>query len=127
MPKQSFAQMSLDGLVQLREQIGSVISERADAMRKQLASIGEGHAPARRGRPGRKGRAGMKVAAKYRDPKTGATWSGRGAPARWISEYEKAGKKRDSFLIAKQDGAGAKSTARRGAKKGRRGRPRKAN
>lgn len=33
------------------------------------------------------------VAAKYRDPKTGATWSGRGRAPAWI------GKNRDKFLI----------------------------
>jgi DNA-binding protein H-NS len=36
------------------------------------------------------------VAAKYQDPKTGATWSGRGREPLWIK-----GKKRDRFLIAK--------------------------
>lgn len=35
-----------------------------------------------------------KVAAKYRDPQTGATWTGRGKPPQWI-----AGKERDQFLI----------------------------
>ncbi|WP_112187151.1 H-NS histone family protein [Ralstonia sp. GX3-BWBA] len=34
------------------------------------------------------------VAAKYQDPKTGATWSGRGRAPAWI------GKNRDKFLIA---------------------------
>ena len=34
------------------------------------------------------------VAAKYRNPLTGATWSGRGKSPRWIQ-----GKKRDDFLI----------------------------
>ncbi len=33
-----------------------------------------------------------KVAAKYRDPNTGATWSGRGKPPRWIT-----GKDRQPF------------------------------
>lgn len=32
--------------------------------------------------------------AKYRDPKTGATWSGRGRQPEWIK-----GKKRERFLI----------------------------
>ena len=36
-----------------------------------------------------------KVAAKYRDPATGATWSGRGKPPQWI-----AGKDRTPFVIA---------------------------
>lgn len=36
-----------------------------------------------------------KVVAKYRDPDTGATWSGRGKPPQWI-----AGKERAPFVIA---------------------------
>jgi DNA-binding protein H-NS len=36
-----------------------------------------------------------RVAAKYQDPKTGATWSGRGREPLWIK-----GKKRDRFVIA---------------------------
>src|SRR5690554_274298 len=39
------------------------------------------------------------VPPKYRNPETGATWSGRGKPPRWISEAEAEGKSRDSFLI----------------------------
>lgn len=46
---------------------------------------------ARRGRPPKK----APLPAKYCDPKTGATWSGRGKPPGWI-----AGKNRDRFLIA---------------------------
>lgn len=48
--------------------------------------------------PGGKGRiapAQSKVAPKYRDPQTGATWSGRGVAPKWI-----AGKDRAQFLIA---------------------------
>lgn len=44
----------------------------------------------------RRGRGAVKkatVAPKYRDPKTGATWSGRGRAPAWI------GKNRDKFLI----------------------------
>jgi DNA-binding protein H-NS len=40
-----------------------------------------------------------KVAPKYRNPKTGETWSGRGRTARWIAEAEREGKSRDKFLI----------------------------
>ena len=47
-----------------------------------------------RGRP-RKGAAGV-LPAKYRNPKTGATWSGRGRPPDWI----KNAKNRDRFLIS---------------------------
>lgn len=38
--------------------------------------------------------AGVKVAPKYRDKATGATWTGRGKPPKWIE-----GKNRDDFLI----------------------------
>lgn len=38
-------------------------------------------------------------AAKYRNPSTGETWSGRGRPARWISELEAKGRKREEFQI----------------------------
>ncbi|KAG8152520.1 H-NS histone family protein [Burkholderia catarinensis] len=49
---------------------------------------------------GRRGRAGAKkatatVEAKYRDPKTGATWSGRGRAPAWIKDA----KNRNRFLI----------------------------
>jgi DNA-binding protein H-NS len=43
----------------------------------------------------------MKVAPKYRHPKTGETWSGRGGTAGWLAREIKAGKKREDFLIAK--------------------------
>ena len=36
---------------------------------------------------------------KYRDPSTGNSWSGRGRPARWITEYEAAGRKREEFAV----------------------------
>ncbi len=46
-------------------------------------------------RRGRKAGVGAKVAPKYRDPATGATWTGRGKPPRWIE-----GKDRVAFAIA---------------------------
>ena len=36
---------------------------------------------------------------KYRNPKTGETWSGRGRPARWITELETKGQKREKFAV----------------------------
>ncbi|HCN70719.1 MAG: DNA-binding protein [Pusillimonas sp.] len=39
------------------------------------------------------------VPAKYRNPQTGATWTGRGKAPRWISEAEAQGQSRDTFLI----------------------------
>jgi len=42
--------------------------------------------------------AGQKVAPKYRDDE-GNTWSGRGRPPLWLVAAEKAGKRRESFLV----------------------------
>ena len=39
------------------------------------------------------------VAPKFRDPESGATWSGRGRTPRWIVEAEQSGKDRSSFAI----------------------------
>ena len=71
----------------------------------QLAALGYA-APKKRGRPranpnggnGRKGRKG-KVKAKYRDPKTNETWSGRGRMASWLKSKQDAGEKIEKYLI----------------------------
>ena len=43
-------------------------------------------------------RKGMRVPVKYADDK-GNKWTGRGRPPLWLVAAEKAGKKRDSFLV----------------------------
>ena len=49
-------------------------------------------------RPGTK----RKVAPKYKDPQSGATWSGRGLAPKWLAEKEKAAAKREEFLIERK-------------------------
>jgi DNA-binding protein H-NS len=51
------------------------------------------------GRGKRGALAGRSVAPKYRDG-DGNTWSGRGLAPKWLVAAEKAGQKRESFLIA---------------------------
>ncbi len=46
-------------------------------------------------RPGNR----SKVAAKYRHPDSGATWSGRGLPPKWLADEISSGKSKDQFLI----------------------------
>ena len=46
-------------------------------------------------REGRKG----KVKAKYRDPKTNETWSGRGRMASWLKSKQDAGEKIEKYLV----------------------------
>jgi DNA-binding protein H-NS len=40
-----------------------------------------------------------KVAAKYRDPSTGSTWTGRGLKPRWLVAALESGRTQDEFLI----------------------------
>ena len=43
---------------------------------------------------------GTTVAAKYRHPKTGDTWTGRGKMPKWLQAEVGMGKRKDDFLIA---------------------------
>lgn len=58
--------------------------------------------------------------AKYRDPKTGQTWTGRGRPPAWIAEA----KNRDAFLIDAP--AAAPAAKKRAAAKKAAGKPARA-
>ena len=48
---------------------------------------------------GKSGRTGMKVAPKYRDPISGATWTGRGLKPKWLQAAVAAGKSLADFAI----------------------------
>ena len=114
MAKINLASMSVDALLQLREDVGRALSSRAGDLQRQLAALGKG--------AGGRGRSsklkGTTVAPKYRGP-GGETWAGRGAMPRWMAAAIKEGKKRDDFLI---DKSAAAAKAKRGSAK--RGRPR---
>jgi DNA-binding protein H-NS len=94
----SLAKLSVEALLTLRDEIGAILSKRADALKGQLALLGNGGGVGNGRSRSVKGR---KVAPKYRskkDPKL--TWAGRGAVPIWMREEMKAGKlKKDSFLI----------------------------
>lgn len=69
----------------------------------------------KRGRPGKQWTSGAgTVEAKYMDPKTGATWSGRGRAPSWIANA----KNRDRFLV---DGNAGSTSASAGDKAKRKG------
>jgi DNA-binding protein H-NS len=103
----SLASMSVEALLQLREDIGKVLSERADELRSQLSRLGAGAAGDGRKR-GVSVMKGRKVAPKYRDPETGETWAGRGARPRWLVARLKAGKKIGDFAIGQTAKSGRK-------------------
>lgn len=49
-------------------------------------------------KPARKSK-GQKVPAKYSDPATGKTWTGRGMKPKWMKEYIEQGKSAEEFEI----------------------------
>jgi DNA-binding protein H-NS len=59
---------------------------------KQAVALSKG------GKRSASSRAGKPVPVKYADDK-GNTWTGRGRPPLWLVAAEKAGRKRDSFLV----------------------------
>jgi DNA-binding protein H-NS len=96
MPPTNIKNLSVSQLLAMRGDIDKLLQSKKSELQAQLAQIGGD------GRTARKGSVkGSKVAPKYRHPKTGETWSGRGGVAGWLAQEIKAGKKREDFLIAK--------------------------
>jgi DNA-binding protein H-NS len=116
MAKINLSAMSVEVLLQLRDDIGRMLSGKVGELKRQLAALSE-DVGAGEGRGGRRGSAikGQKVAPKYRSP-DGETWAGRGAMPRWMAGAIKEGKTREDFLI---DKAGAASKSSRSVKKRR--------
>jgi DNA-binding protein H-NS len=110
MPKVNLSGMTVEALLDLREQVDEMLLERRAELQKQLertdALVG-GRRVVRGGGSALKGR---KVPPKYRGP-SGETWAGRGARPRWLAAAIKGGRKLDDFLIDK--------SARKGRKKRR--------
>jgi DNA-binding protein H-NS len=100
MAKQNLASMSVEALLKLRDDIGTVLSRKADELKQQLSRLGDGGGSGRAAGIGRRTLKGRKVPPKYRDS-AGNIWSGRGAQPRWMTAAIKAGAKRDDFLIDK--------------------------
>jgi DNA-binding protein H-NS len=119
MAKQNLSSMTVDALLKLRDQIGAVLSHRADDLKKELKAIGADYADVGRIAVfGKKSLRGRKVPIKYRD-KAGNTWAGRGAQPLWMTEAIKKGAKREDFLVRKpvRGSMKRKVTRKRRAKK----------
>ena len=98
MPPTNIKSLSVTQLLEMRTDIDKLLQSKRTELQAQLAQIGGGDSRAVRKTGSVKG---TKVAPKYRHPKTGETWSGRGGTAGWLAREIKAGKKREDFLIAK--------------------------
>ena len=100
MPSVNLKALSVSQLLTMRSDIDTMLQSRRSELQAQLAEIGGGPSSTRGSRI-----KGSKVAAKYRHPDTGETWSGRGGVAGWLAAELKAGKSRDDFLIAGRESA----------------------
>ena len=105
-----------DALLKLRDEVGKVLTNKANELKHQLARL--------EGETGNRGRHsslnGRKVAVKYRDGSANA-WAGRGAQPVWLREKMKAGAKLEDFAVYKSVAARKvspkKSKTRRRAKR----------
>jgi DNA-binding protein H-NS len=103
MAKQNLASMSVDALLKLRDDVGAMLSRKADELKIQLSRLTGGTSKKMERPANGRGNSlkGRKVAPKYRsrkDPQL--TWAGRGATPIWMRDEMKAGKlRRDAFLI----------------------------
>ena len=110
------ASMSVEALLQLRDDIGSVLSRKAGQLQTQLAALGDGGWTAKKaaGRPRGSKMKARKVAPKYRNPKNRSeTWAGRGAMPRWMAAEIKKGKKREDFAISKSAAKAKRALAKK--------------
>ena len=96
MPKINLGSMSVEQLLQLRDDVGKELNRKSTELRSQLARLGGEFVSSRGGSVLR----GKKVPPKYRD-KAGNTWAGRGAKPRWLVAAIKEGKKLEDFAVEK--------------------------
>jgi DNA-binding protein H-NS len=115
MARANLGSMSVEALLNLRDEIGKVLNQRAVQLQSQLSRLGGEMGAGRRGRGS--SMKGRKVPIKYRD-KEGNTWAGRGAQPVWLREKIKAGAKLDDFAVEKT--AAGRSASPRKTKKRRR-------
>src|SRR6266436_7388674 len=117
MAKPSLANMSVDGLLKLRADVGAALSRRAKELESQLSRLG-GEIGSR-GKTRKSSLKGRKVSVKYRD-RSGNTWAGRGAQPVWLRDKLKAGAKLEDFAVQKtfaRKSSPKKSKKRRRAKR----------
>src|SRR4029079_9794133 len=97
MPKTNLGSMSVEQLLQLRDDVGKELTRKTVVLRSPLARLGGEIAPGRGRGSSLKGK---KVPAKYRD-KAGNAWAGRGAKPRWLVAAIREGKKLEDFALEK--------------------------
>lgn len=93
---------------ELEKQIAETLRAERSGVINQIKSLMAEHgitvADLSTGKPGRPAAgtspaAGRKVAAKYRDPASGQSWSGRGLQPKWLKAALSGGKKLEDFAL----------------------------
>ena len=92
--------LDMDQLMELKtrieERIQSLAKSELQALEEKMSKlqsyIGDGRGKRRKD-------AGTKAPPKFRDPKSGKTWSGRGQTPVWLRELEAKGKRREEYAI----------------------------
>src|SRR5688572_11556226 len=91
-----FSEKDFDGQRSLLEKLKEVHDKgrqmRISALKRELVRLENGSSNSHVEKPAKRSKKGQ-VAVKYRDPKSGETWSGRGRMASWLAEKVKAGDK----------------------------------
>jgi DNA-binding protein H-NS len=99
MKTQDLNSMTTDELWELHELVTALLSDKItaekvlleDRLRRPGSNVAKEAKVERRPYP--------KVLPKYRNPKGGETWTGRGKQPRWLTAQLKSGKKLNDFLI----------------------------
>jgi DNA-binding protein H-NS len=94
----NLASMSVDALLDLREEIGNLLNRRAGELKRQLQRLEAGASRDSKHNLPAKAGTNTKVAPKYRGP-GGETWAGRGLQPRWLQSLLKQGHKLEEFAI----------------------------
>lgn len=111
--KMSLEGLSVDSLLDLREKIDErltkLIDDEIDNLQKRMDRLSKyknapesapNGAAKLRGRSGKTNRnKGRKAPIKFRDPKSGNAWSGRGLTPVWLREFEAEGGKRSDLAV----------------------------
>ena len=85
-------------LEKLNEAHDKVRQVRINALKRELLMLENGSSNGHIEKPAKRAKKKARVAVKYRDPKSGGTWSGRGRMASWLAEKVKAGEKVEKYL-----------------------------
>ena len=99
--KSNFASMSVASLLKMRDDIGEVLSRRAEELKNELSQLTNWGSKKTKGRTAKNLRKGKKVAPQFRSKKDPSlVWSGRGANPRWMKAEMKGTKlKKEDFRI----------------------------